>query len=161
LLYEPALRVTEVVGAQVEDLEWGEEVALLVRRKGGKFVRKQLTTRTADALRAYLGDRAEGPLLLDGRGAPLDRFDVVRIMRRLARRGGVSDPNRVTPHVMRATAITALLDQGTPVQEVQAFAGHADPKTTTGYWERRNGVTRDRVLSERLARQLDEIDAGL
>jgi len=45
-----------------------------------------------------------GSLLIDEDGAPLDRFDVVDVTRRLARRGRVAEPAKVTPHVLRATA---------------------------------------------------------
>jgi integrase len=44
-----------------------------------------------------------------------------------------SEPAKVTPHVLRATAITALLDVGTPLAEVQKWAGHVRPETES-YW---------------------------
>jgi integrase len=101
-------------------------------------------------------------LLADETGAPLDRFDVVDITRRLARRARVANPAKVTPHVLRATAITALLNApNSQLAEVQKWAGHVRPETTEGYWLRSNAVKRDAALTNDLFAMLDKIDAGL
>ncbi|MFK3734554.1 tyrosine-type recombinase/integrase [Streptomyces sp. NPDC088090] len=57
----------------------------------------------------------------------------------------------LTPHVLRATAITRMLDDGVPVADVQALADHASPETTIGYWHRANKLRRDRELVEQRA----------
>ncbi|MFE9793522.1 site-specific integrase [Streptomyces goshikiensis] len=52
----------------------------------------------------------------------------------------------VTPHVLRASRITHMLDDAVPLAEVQAFADHDNPATTVGYWTRRNTAVRNAEL---------------
>jgi len=54
--------------------------------------------------------------------------------------------------LFRATAITALLDAGTPLAEVQKWADHVRPETTEGYWLRANAVKREAALTNDLVR---------
>ena len=62
--------------------------------------------------------------------------------RRLA---DASLPERLSPHSFRVAAITDLLEQGVPLDEVQQLAGHADPRTTRLYDRRQKKVTRNIV----------------
>ncbi|WP_192755229.1 tyrosine-type recombinase/integrase [Actinopolymorpha pittospori] len=150
-------RVSELVSARVEHVSFAATPCTMqVQRKRGAWAVVPLASATCDRLTTYLAGRTEGPLLLDAAGEALDRFDVVRITQRLARRGGLRSPDKVTPHVLRATAITSLLDSGAPLAEVQRWAGHARPETTQAYWERSNAVERDAALASRLAAMLDE-----
>jgi len=54
-------------------------------------------------------------------------------------------PQRLSPHSFRVTAITDLLTQGVPLEDVQYLAGHAEPRTTTLYDRRKKKVTRNIV----------------
>jgi site-specific recombinase XerD len=54
-------------------------------------------------------------------------------------------PSRLSPHSFRVTAITSLLEQGVPMEDVQYLAGHAEPRTTTLYDRRKKRVTRNIV----------------
>jgi site-specific recombinase XerD len=78
-----------------------------------------------------VGERCEGPILLGGDGGRLDRHAAGRIVRRLARRAGIV--KRVGPHTLRHAFITAALDAGVPLRDVQEAASHADPRTTMRY----------------------------
>ena len=84
--------------------------------------------RTARAVDLAAGERSEGPILLSGDGTRLDRHAAGRIVRRLARRAGIH--KRVGPHTLRHAFITAALDAGIPLRDVQEAASHADPRTT-------------------------------
>jgi site-specific recombinase XerD len=64
-------------------------------------------------------------------GERLDRHAAWRIVRRLARRAGINKP--VGPHTLRHAFITAALDAGVPLRDVQEAASHADPRTTMRY----------------------------
>jgi integrase/recombinase XerD len=64
-------------------------------------------------------------------GRRLDRHGAGRIVRRAARRAGISKP--VGPHTLRHAFITAALDAGVPLRDVQEAASHADPRTTMRY----------------------------
>lgn len=132
LLCLNGLRVSETIGADIERLalERGHRT-LTITRKGGKVVTVPLAPRTARAVDLAVGDRCEGPILLGVGGTRLDRHAAARILRRLARRAGIA--KRVGPHTLRHAFITAALDAGVPLRDVQEAASHADPRTTMGY----------------------------
>jgi integrase/recombinase XerD len=75
----------------------------------------------------------------------MDRYCASRIVRRVARRAAVNEP--IGPHALRHAFITAALDAGVPLRDVQEAASHADPRTTMRY-------DRARVSLDRHARHL-------
>jgi site-specific recombinase XerD len=148
LLYTLAGRVSEMCAADVTDLtDTGRRAELQVTRKGGKRRALALPPAVADLLAAHVGRRTSGPLLLDAAGERLDRHDVDRMLTRLGRRAKVNGGRAVTPHVLRASRITHMVDAGVPLAEVQAYADHADPSTTIGYVERRHADSRNQRLA--------------
>lgn len=135
------LRISEALGANIEDLglERGHRT-LIVRRKGGKVVTIPLAPRTARAVDLAIGERLEGPMFLSVNGNRLDRHGASRIVRRLAKRAGVS--KRIGPHSLRHSFITAALDAGVPLRDVQEAASHSDPRTTMRYDRARQSLDR-------------------
>ena len=73
-------------------------------------------------------------------GERLDRHAATRIVRRLAKRAGIT--KHISPHSLRHSFITAALDAGVPLRDVQIAARHADPRTTTRYDRARNNLDR-------------------
>jgi site-specific recombinase XerD len=139
LLYALAGRVTEMCAADVTDrVERGRRSFLDVTRKENKERLLPLPLSVAELLDAHTVGRPEGALLLDSKGDRLDRHDVGRMLARMGKHAGVLPGRKLTPHVMRASRITHMLDEGVPLAEVQAFADHDNPATTVGYWDRRN-----------------------
>ena len=132
LLALNGLRISEALGANIEalGLERGHRT-LTVTRKGGKIVTLPLAPRTTRAVDLAIGERMDGPILLSTEGAPLDRHAAGRIVRRVARRAGIT--KRVGPHTLRHAFITAALDAGVPLRDVQEAASHADPRATMRY----------------------------
>ena len=132
LLTLNGLRVSEATGANIEalGLERGHRT-LTVLRKGGKVVTIPLAPRTARAIDLAVGERCEGPIFLAADGDRLDRHAAGRIVRRVARRAGITKP--VGPHTLRHAFIAAALDAGVPLRDVQEAASHADPRTTMRY----------------------------
>jgi integrase len=141
LLALNGLRVSEAAGADVEHLglERGHRT-LTVTRKGGKVVTVPLAPRTARAIDLAIGERTEGPVLLAKDGRRLDRHGAGRSVRQIARRAGIGKP--VTPHTLRHAFITAALDAGVPLRDVQEAASHADPRTTMRYDRHRGSLDR-------------------
>jgi integrase/recombinase XerD len=140
LLLLNGLRVSEACSARVEDLGTSRgHVTIRITRKGGRDAVIPLAPRTADAVAAVSADRSAGPLLRDYNGHPLDRHDAARIVRRLARRAGLPPTN---PHALRHAFVTAALDTGAPLRDVQDAAGHADPRTTRRYDRTRYNLDR-------------------
>ena len=169
LLVDRALRRSEVVGLDVQHVELdkrGGPMAILIKGKGrGERERLSLPPRTAAALADWLRARGDddGPLFIalergTGRSgrqgrmrAPLERLtgeSVARTLQRLAVRSKLGA--RVRPHGLRHTAITALLDQGVGIREVQRFSRHADPRTLVRYDDNRQDLAGNaaKTLSE-------------
>ena len=140
LLALNGLRVSEATGADIEHLglERGHRT-LTITRKGGKVVTIPLAPRTARAIDLAIGERTDGPVFLTADGRRLDRHGAGRIVRRVARRAGIA--KAVTPHTLRHAFITASLDAGVPLRDVQE-ASHADPRTTMRYDRARGSLDR-------------------
>jgi integrase/recombinase XerD len=126
LLALNGLRVSEATGADIEalGLERGHRT-LTVLRNGGKIVTIPLAPRTARAIDLTIGERTEGPNFTGPEGKRLDRHGAARIVRRVTRRAGITKP--IGPHTLRHAFITAALDAGVPLGDVQEAASHADP----------------------------------
>ena len=141
LLALNGLRVSEATGADIEalGLERGHRT-LTITRKGGKVVTIPLAPRTARAIDLAIGERLEGPVFLTTDGRRLDRHGAARLVRRVARRAGITKP--VGPHTLRHAFITAALDAGVPLRDVQDAASHADPRTTMRYDRARASLDR-------------------
>jgi integrase/recombinase XerD len=93
LLALNGLRVSEATGADIENLgiERGHRT-LVVTRKGGKVVTIPLAPRTARAIDLAIGERTAGPIFTGPDGRRLDRRGAARIVRRAARRAGITKP---------------------------------------------------------------------
>jgi len=141
LLALNGLRVSEATGVNIEALgvERGHRM-LVITRKGGKVVTIPLAPRTARAIDLAVGERSDGPLFLAADGRRLDRHGAARIVRRAAHRAGITKP--VGPHTLRPAFITAALDAGVPLRDVQEAASHADPRTTMRYDRARGSLDR-------------------
>jgi integrase/recombinase XerD len=138
LLLVAGLRIGSVVGAQIAELgtDRGHRV-LDVTVKRGTRRRVPLPPAVADAIDAMLtarGNPADGPLFVTASGIALYELYVYRLIRRLAKRAGIPAADKLSPHSLRHTAITELLDAtGGDLRKAQDFAGHADPRTTRRY----------------------------
>ena len=135
------LRVSEATGADIEHLglERGHRT-LTITRKGGKVVTIPLAPRTARAIDLAIGERTGGPVFLAADGRRLDRHGAGRLVRKTARRAGIA--KTVRPHTLRHAFITAALDAGVPLRDVQEAASHADPRTTMRYDRARGSLDR-------------------
>jgi len=141
LLALNGLRVSEALDADIEDLglERGHHT-LLVRRKGGKTVLVPLAPRTARTVYLAVGERPEGPIFTTDEGRRMNRHQATRMVRRLAKRAGID--KKISLHSLRHSFITAALDAGVPLRDVQEAASHADPRTTMRYDRARQSLDR-------------------
>jgi integrase/recombinase XerD len=141
LLALNGLRVSEATGTNIENMgvERGHRT-LVITRKGGKVVTIPLAPRTARAIDLAVGERVDGPIFCGQDGQRLDRRGAARVVRRVARRAEITKP--VGPHTLRHAFITAALDAGVPLRDVQEAASHADPRTTMRYDRARGSLDR-------------------
>lgn len=141
LLALNGLRISEALGANIEDLNFERgHRTLKIWRKGGKRVTIPLAPRTSRALDLYFDERSAGPIFLGARGDRMDRHAADRTVKRLARRAGIA--KRISPHSLRHSFITAALDAGVALRDVQEAASHADPRTTMRYDRGRGSLDR-------------------
>ncbi len=143
LLAHNGLRIGEALAADVEDLgaERGHRV-LRITRKGGRRATIALAPVTARALDDYLAGRTTGPLFTTATARRLDEPAAFRMIRRLARAAGVDGADTLSPHSFRHAFVTAALDAGVSLRDVQDAAGHADPRTTRRYDRARHSLDR-------------------
>jgi integrase/recombinase XerD len=136
------LRIFEATGADVADLgeEHGHRV-LRVCGKGTKVVLVPLPPAVGRATDQAIGTRASGPILLNSRGARMDRHAATRRLRHLAQAAGVPI-SRPHPHMLRHTFVSTSLDAGVDLRDVQIAARHADPRTTMRYDRARKNLDR-------------------
>jgi site-specific recombinase XerD len=135
------LRVSEACRIDIENLgsERGHRT-VTVLGKGPKLALIPLPPRVGRAIDLAAGERLAGPVLLSRSGKRLDRHGATRIVRRVARKAGIT--KHISPHSLRHSFITAALDAGVPLRDVQIAARHADPRTTTRYDRARNNLDR-------------------
>jgi site-specific recombinase XerD len=136
------LRIFEATGADIADLgeEHGHRV-LRVCGKGAKVVLVPLPPAVGRAIDRATGGRDRGPILLNSRGARMDRHAATRRLRRLAGIAGIQAA-KAHPHMLRHTFVTTMLDAGVDLRDVQIAARHADPRTTMRYDRARQNLDR-------------------
>src|SRR5690242_7528276 len=136
------LRIFESTSADITDLgeEHGHRV-LRVCGKGTKIVLVPLPPPVGRAIDRAAALRDHGPILLNTRGARMDRHAATRRLHRLAETAGIQIA-RAHPHMLRHTYVTTMLDAGADLRDVQIAARHADPRTTMRYDRARHNLDR-------------------
>jgi len=138
LLYATGFRVSELVGVRLADLHLDEEYVSTVG-KGSKERIVPMGEQAADWIRRYQGTarrallkgRASPRLFLNARGGPLSRVGFWKILKRYGRRANL--PRTLSPHVLRHSFATHLLERGADLRAIQLMLGHADLSTTQIY----------------------------
>jgi len=141
-LYATGARISEAIGLDVDDLDVVSGVVVL-RGKGGKERMVPVGSYAAAALSAYQvrgrptlaaagrGTTRGGAMFLNARGGRLSRQGAWQILHAAAERAGIAEA--VSPHTMRHSFATHLLEGGADVRTVQELLGHASVTTTQVY----------------------------
>lgn len=147
VLYGTGARISEAVGLDIDDLDWGEsgtEGTVLLRGKGakerlvpvGSFAREAVSAwltrgRPAVVEKASVRQAPGAAVFLNSRGGRLSRQSAWAVLSKTAQRAGIT--RDVSPHTMRHSFATHLLDGGADVRVVQELLGHASVTTTQIY----------------------------
>jgi integrase/recombinase XerD len=135
LFYSCGLRISELAGLPLKNIDL-DEGFVRVRGKGAKVRLVPLGARAAAKIRRWLDVRAKGPIHMDAlflskRGRGMSRGIIWRIVKYYARAANIQQ--NVTPHMLRHSFATHLLDHGADLRAVQEMLGHADIGTTQIY----------------------------
>ena len=138
LLYATGLRVSELVGLRQADVNL-DAGYLTCTGKGGKQRIVPIGDEAVGWVRRYLqrarpalARRASAPrLFVNARGGPLSRVGFWKILKAYGRKAGL--PRDLSPHVVRHSFATLLLDRGADLRAIQMMLGHADLSTTQIY----------------------------
>jgi len=145
VLYGAGLRVSELVALKSGDVNL-EDGFLICRGKGGKERIVPLGASACRAVKDYLAGarplfnkRSAGPLFLTRRGGAFTRQGFWKLLKQHARAAGVA--SKISPHVLRHSFATHLLERGADLRSVQLMLGHSQITTTQIYTH----VSRDRL----------------
>ncbi len=144
LMYSSGLRVSEIISLKVNNINY-EGGFLRVMGKGSKERVVPLNERAKEKIQKYvlqlrhklLKNKQSPYLFLTNRGLPMTRQRFWQALKRLADQAGI----RISPHVIRHSFATHLLDGGADLRSVQKMLGHSDISTTQVYTK----VSTDRI----------------
>ncbi|MCB2188543.1 MAG: site-specific tyrosine recombinase XerD [Deltaproteobacteria bacterium] len=147
MMYAAGLRASEVIGLGVGQVNFQVGV-VTVRGKGAKerlvplndTALARLTTYLAEPRQRLLRENRREEVFLNARGGALSRMGLWKIVKKYVTLAGIK--GKVTPHTLRHTFATHLLEGGADLRSVQLLLGHADLSTTEIYTH----VTRERLV---------------
>jgi integrase/recombinase XerC len=141
LFYSAGIRLSELTGLDIEDLDFTRGL-LKVRGKGRKERIVPVGRAALDAIDVYLKGRGElavkragpgtdEPLFISTRGERMNRRGVARVVERVVLQSGIG--RKISPHTLRHTFATHLLDAGADLRSIQEMLGHESLSTTQKY----------------------------
>jgi integrase/recombinase XerD len=138
LLYATGLRVSELVSVRVADLHLDEQFMTCIGKGNkerlvpiGEQAAEWITTYQRSARRTLLKGRTSARLFVNARGGPLSRVGFWKILKQYGRKANL--PRMLSPHVVRHSFATHLLERGADLRAIQMMLGHADLSTTQIY----------------------------
>ena len=131
LLYSTGMRLSECVNLKVGDLELNEGILWVRKGKGSKDRIVILSKKLTQELREYINGKKPEEFVFEGRHGQLSKRNVQKIVSNIAKRAGVI--KRVSPHTLRHTFATHLLESGVDIRKIQVLLGHSNLSTTQIY----------------------------
>lgn len=129
MLYSSGLRVSEIVNLKVSDIDIQNNVGWVRKGKGSKDRMFSLSKNLNDEVQKYLVDRDNKYVF--SKEKPLTTRNVQKIIFNLRQKAGIN--KKVTPHTLRHSFATHLLEQGTDIRVIQTLLGHSNLNTTQMY----------------------------
>lgn len=129
LLYSAGLRVSELVNLRVDALNFHDNTGWVRRGKGAKDRLFVISATLSQNLRTYLEGRSYQYIF--SKEKPLTTRNIQKIIKLASKRAGIQ--KKVTPHTLRHSFATHLLEQGTDIRVIQVMLGHSSLSTTQVY----------------------------
>lgn len=148
------LRVSEACSVRIENMTHDPASGYMMIngvRKGGYLLEAPAPMPLLRILRAAIGDREEGPVVVTHGGNQQTRNGAYDWVKRIAKKAGLASLG-VHPHALRHAAAKMLADAGVPLEEIQKFLGHVDVRSTMIYTNRK--ITPERYAGHMVARQV-------
>ena len=139
-LLETGIRVSELCGLNIHDVDFSDKSARVVGGKGNKDRMVLYTDQTAEVLDCWIVLREkldlvdDDALLVNSKGKRITPRGIQKLMDRIAEDANISK-KRLSPHVLRHNFATGLLERGADIVSIQRLLGHANIQTTRVYLE--------------------------
>lgn len=131
LLYSTGLRVSELVNLKISDLNLADKTGWVRRGKGSKDRLFVMSENLAEELKEYIEMKGKDNEYLFSKGKPLTTRNIQKIIKGARHRAGIN--KKTTPHTLRHSFATHLLEQGIDIRVIQAMLGHSSLSTTQVY----------------------------
>jgi len=138
-LYNSGARASEAASLRIGDIDWHAKSVRIIG-KGSKERRCPLWANTIEELRRLAGQRpSDAPVFLNRRAAPITRYGIHTMVERYVAKLRTATPKlrvkRISPHVIRHSTATHLLQAGVDINTIRAWLGHVSLDTTNIYAE--------------------------
>lgn len=130
MLYSSGLRVSELVNLKKSDLNLQDKMGWVRKGKGGKDRIFSISESLCSELKLYFDKHPDNAYLFS-KDKPLTTRNIQKIIQKISKRAGIQ--KRVTPHTMRHSFATHLLESGTDIRVIQVLLGHSNLNTTQLY----------------------------
>ena len=133
ILYTSGLRVSELVKLKIDDIDCVRKQISVIQGKGNKDRITLLSKTTIDNISRYLAEYQPLKYLFETyeHGKSMSTRSMQKIVSEVAKKSGIK--KRISPHTLRHSFATHLLEQGTSIRYIQALLGHSDIRTTQIY----------------------------
>ena len=131
MLYSSGLRVSELVNLKVNDLDFNENVGWVRKGKGNKDRLFSLSPQICSEIKEYVQEKNDARNFVFSKDKPLTTRNIQKIIKGMRVRSSIQ--KKITPHTLRHSFATHLLEQGTDIRLIQAMLGHSSLNTTQVY----------------------------
>lgn len=130
-LFVTGIRVSELINLKVEDLILDENKIIIIQGKGKKDRLVLINDSLKNEFLIYLNGRIRGYLFESNRASKFTKRRIQQIVENAGIKAGIE--KRVTPHILRHSIATHLINNGMKLDQVQLLLGHKNPRTTEIY----------------------------
>lgn len=165
LLYDSGCRVQELITLNTSDVSLGDVCKLFIKGKGDKYREVPIMLETGKILSKYVkvyARQSEKPLFINSRGERLTRAGIAHILnkyQKLAKEMNIEPfQEKLSPHLLRHSKATHLVNQGVSIYNIRDFLGHASVTTTQMYLTANPEVMREAIEKASLKTVPDSAD---